>query len=185
MARTYKPACRHLYGYVLRLPVRKKDYTTYQDGSEVSNTSVKLYYDITSQRVVSALRFGVAASWPRHRIEGLWALAVPSVLGYALGCTELRTTSRVVLEVLADDTIWNGRRGALQQCPDRGTASVYAPIRWAVRGKQGSTKLPVKIMSVNVLLPRLVYWILSCDSVQGWVQALSRLLARSWRSNVL
>ena len=86
-------------------------------------------------------------------IGGLWTLAVPSVLGYALGCPELRTTSRVVLEVLADDTIWDGRSGALQQCIRRGAVSVYAPLRWVVRGARGSTKMPVKVMSVNVLLP--------------------------------
>ena len=66
----YQPNVQKFYGYVLRVPVQKKDNTIYQDGSAVTGQSVKLYHSTRQGLLHDIFKNGIQASIPSHKTEG-------------------------------------------------------------------------------------------------------------------
>ena len=65
-------------GHEIGVSVRRKQGRTYQNGSLVTGSSIKLYYNSWSGHLRSILSRGLRAPWPSHGTEGIWAFVLPS-----------------------------------------------------------------------------------------------------------
>ena len=149
----WKNCSEKFYGYELRVPVKKRDNTVYQDGSAVKGESVKLFHSTRQGRLHNMLKNGVQASIPSHETEGLWTNAVATLDGYDWGRTGLETLYGCRLELQAPKTLWGSHNltGALHHNKKIAASGHYGSFRWVVHGR--GSALPVMITAVTFVLP--------------------------------
>ena len=84
-----------------------------------------------------------------------WTFALSTVGGYEWGRTDMETLFGCKLELQAPVTFWDGYLGALHHNKKIAGTGEFGHLRWVVRGKHNSPKLPVLITHVRFLLPSL------------------------------
>ena len=142
------------FGYELRVEVTSENNAIYQDGSHVQeDKSVELYHSTRQGLLHNIFRFGVRATIPSHKTQGLWAFSVPTLEGYAWGRTGIETLYGCKLELQAPLTFWNGSTAVLHHNRRIAGDGDFGHLRWVVRGNPHSSLLPCRVKAVRFLLP--------------------------------
>ena len=139
----------------MRIPVAKCDGAPFQDGHPRTDKVVVLTHSSRRGRLNGILKNGIRASVPSHKTEGLWTFSIGTPDSYGWGRTGLETTHGMVFEINVPKTFWSKDNpgGALHQNRRIASTGSTGFLRWVVRGKYGSAKLPVVITAVKFLLP--------------------------------